>query len=161
MTVPTATLTDVVQGAQLYQLGVTSITVNWAPLAPAQGYVLQVSSFSDFSAVASSQTMDLTFTTLTVTGLPPATAYYARSGRLQLEWHCQLELHWRIREALRLGWPLIPGGVRPINSTCIPRPPLGRRSAGCFSSDGIAISPDGNTAYAGEIIRGTYGRSII
>lgn len=86
-----STLALAVSGAQLYRAYQSSLTVNWVPRPSsppdassmtAKGYRLEASTAPDFSGtVFSSQTVLVTLSTLTVTGLSNAT-YYLRVGAL-------------------------------------------------------------------------------
>jgi hypothetical protein len=88
----TSTLAQLVSGATVYQVNVTSIIVNWLPLslsppAPssmsATGYELQVSSRSDFTPLwTSSNTPNVLLSTLAVSGLTGGVTYYFRVGSL-------------------------------------------------------------------------------
>ncbi|MEK7425514.1 MAG: fibronectin type III domain-containing protein, partial [Actinomycetota bacterium] len=88
----TATLAKLVTGTTVYQINVTSMVVNWLPLAlappdassnSASGYVLQVSTRSDFLPLwTSSQTPNVALSTLTVDGLRGEVTYYFRVGSI-------------------------------------------------------------------------------
>ena len=88
----TATLTKLLSGATTYEPFVTSMTVNWLPLALAppdassnssSGYRLEVSSRSDFVPLwTSSVTPAVSLSTLTVDGLRGGVTYYFRVGGL-------------------------------------------------------------------------------
>src|SRR5262249_17941080 len=78
-TLSTVTLTDLVQNVQIYQVLNTSITVNWTPLGLGEGYLLQASTYTDFTTIAaSSQTASLGVSTLTVQNLTSGVVYYLR-----------------------------------------------------------------------------------
>ncbi len=83
----TATLPSLVSGTTVHQIGVTSITVNWVPLAgdvssnSAGGYDLQVSSRPDFTPLwTSSFTSNVALSTLTASSLTGGVTYYFRVG---------------------------------------------------------------------------------
>jgi len=79
----TSTLTSPISGAQFAGTFVTSVTVNWAALGAAQGYVLDISTSSDFTSLTgSSITTSVNVTTLTVNNLAAFTTYYLRIGGL-------------------------------------------------------------------------------
>jgi|CXWL01.1.fsa_nt_gi sulfur carrier protein ThiS len=88
----TATLSKPVTGTDVYQINVTSMIVNWLPLAlappdassnSAAGYVLHVSTRSDFLPLwTSSQTPNVALSTLTVDGLRGEVTYYFRVGSI-------------------------------------------------------------------------------
>ncbi|MBI4423369.1 MAG: right-handed parallel beta-helix repeat-containing protein, partial [Elusimicrobia bacterium] len=84
-----STLATRVSAAQLAGLSFRSARLNWQPLpaspssATAEGYLVQVSTASDFSmAVISSATADISLSTLSVAGLSAQTTYYFRVGAL-------------------------------------------------------------------------------
>ena len=83
----TSTLTLALTGPQIYQVGDTSITVNWQALsgspssATAEGYELDLSTASNFTGTLySSSTTNVALSTLTVTGLTGGATYYLRVG---------------------------------------------------------------------------------
>ncbi|MFC2092070.1 fibronectin type III domain-containing protein, partial [Elusimicrobiota bacterium] len=87
--IATSTLANKVTNAGIYNVGLTSVTINWTALLPTpssascQGYIVQASSISDFSSIYSStSTTDVNLSTLTVTGLNDATTYWFRVGSL-------------------------------------------------------------------------------
>ncbi|MDD4004921.1 MAG: fibronectin type III domain-containing protein [Elusimicrobiaceae bacterium] len=65
-----------------------AVSVAWAPYPAApqadscSGYLLEVSSYNDFSVAASSSTAEITLSTLVISGLSPNTTYYYRAGAL-------------------------------------------------------------------------------
>ncbi|MFC1679225.1 FG-GAP-like repeat-containing protein, partial [Elusimicrobiota bacterium] len=89
-----STLTEQVSSERIYEASVTSITVNWVPLAApppqsgsAEGYRLDASTASDFSGTLhSSITLaGVEPSTLTITGLNAGATYYLRIGPLNWE----------------------------------------------------------------------------
>jgi hypothetical protein len=91
----TATLSKLATGTTVYQINVTSMAVNWLslPLAPpeassnsASGYLLQVSSRSDFTPLwTASTTPNVALSTLTAFGLTGGVTYYFRVGTLNVD----------------------------------------------------------------------------
>ena len=85
----TSTLTSPIANQQYFQVGVTSVTVNWTAMTvgtgtnTSEGYRLDASTAPDFSGTLffSSNTTPAT-STLTVTGLAAYTTYYFRVGAL-------------------------------------------------------------------------------
>jgi len=87
-----ATQARLVSGVEFKAVHVTSFTVCWVPLpaaaaegssSSASGYLVQASPEEDFSgAVYSSATLNVSLSTLTVSGLSTRTTYYLRVGTL-------------------------------------------------------------------------------
>ena len=88
-----ATLAKVPSAADVAfpQVFFTSAAVSWTPLVPApsscaaQGYLVELSPSSDFSALLYSTRVPSGVSVATVTGLSYATTYYARVGSVNLE----------------------------------------------------------------------------
>ncbi|MBI2384861.1 MAG: right-handed parallel beta-helix repeat-containing protein, partial [Elusimicrobia bacterium] len=88
----TATLTKLASGSTVYRIDVTSMIVNWLPLAlappdassnSAAGYRLEVSTRPDFTPLwTSSQTPNVALSTLTVDSLRGEVTYYYRVGTI-------------------------------------------------------------------------------
>ncbi|MDP3541709.1 MAG: hypothetical protein Q8T11_04490, partial [Elusimicrobiota bacterium] len=88
----TATLTKHVSGTTVYRIDVTSMIVNWLPLAlappdassnSAAGYLLEVSTRPDFTPLwTSSQTPNVALSTLTAGSLRGEVTYYYRVGTI-------------------------------------------------------------------------------
>jgi hypothetical protein len=88
----TATLANPVDGAQIYKVFRSSVTLNWqalpeSPPAPSsatcEGYIVQASTKNDFDPVyKSSSTTNVNLSTLTVIGLNPNTTYWFGVGSL-------------------------------------------------------------------------------
>ncbi|MBI5622324.1 MAG: hypothetical protein HY924_00955, partial [Elusimicrobia bacterium] len=79
----TSSLADFVGQAQVYALNGTSVTANWAELSNSRGYRLDLSPSADFSGETfSSQTANVSLSTLTRTGLTSETGYHVRLGAL-------------------------------------------------------------------------------
>jgi len=156
----TSTLASLITNAQLYFVGSTSVTVNWAAMGTgsgintAEGYELDASStnFNGTGVVYVSSNATPAVSTLTVTGLTPGVGYALRVGGIN--WNGVPNFTSVANPSPLTAWVADRNGyVWPIYNLAT-TPTLGTAVTGIPVNGpyGVAITPDGNTAWVADNI---------